>query len=436
MALFSVIPPMAAICVLVSPFLIIAYYTIAAILIQLFRDYIWHFYNDEKRKGTKGNVIGQGEVRYADKSLVIGDVYPDDFDVTLPNPNTHKTSVPQSVVLHEPTGKEDLMINGLTYADLSNLNLSPILSRVQSNGGTFDEDTHDAMQKALKYHTIHLSSKGSSLVLLWVPKYGINAWSVPPMGNNYPHSHCDADLRGEPMYSMTRGLSPWLFHRLSFLQLVNIWFPVQSLPCKPLVVCDTTTLDKNDVFKHKLYNKKGTVDAFTHTFNPSQRWVVPAEWHPPMAVVFRTSWTPHTSSPLPGENLTSPLFEEIKRIRDFIEKAVNERSDLDPCGELQVDKGALEELDGDKELEIAKVPAVAKSLQELRATLRELPRRCQEAKGDPEKLQTLVKELDLILGRSVAMRVAVRAVVLRWDLTIVSVSVAAFLGTFWMFGWI
>jgi len=426
-ALFSLLPPLAAIALLLSPLALVAYYTVAVIVVQLLRDMVWYFSSKKNRVPV---VIGQGEVRYANKSLVIGDVYPDDYDVTLPNPNTHKTSVPYAVQLHAATGKEDLMINGLTYVDMTNLGLEPILRRVQANGGTFDNDaTRQAMQKMFKYGRMYLPQKGSSLILLWVPIYGINAWSVPPLGNNYPHSHCDADLRGDPMYSLTHGLAPWLFHRLSPLQLVNIWFPAQPVPCKPLVVMDTTTLDKADVFKHRLYNERGNVEAFTHTFNGNQRWMVPLEWRPPVAVVFRTASAPHTSSPLPGENLTAPLYQEIQRIQERLKEAIKEKSSAsDPCGELKLPKEALE--NGDREL-LDKVPILAKSLEELRATLRDLPRRCQEAKDSPEKLQTLVEELDAVLKRSVAMRVAVRAVVLRWDYSMIA-AMAAFLGTAWL----
>ena len=407
-----------------------------------------------------------GVVRYANSSLTIADFYPDDYDTSLPEPNVHRTSIPYNVELHEPTGRENLLSNGFEYVNISGLGLKATFERMRTIGDIFyeesniltwnktdyrdrlrlfDAETVQAVHKKLEYANIPLSSSRGYLKLLWVPRYGLMSWAVSPLGlhghGTPPHSHCDSDLTGEPLKSMTRGLAPWVFHRLSPLQLLNIWVPVQPLPCQPLVVMDEATLDDKNVFKHNLYRRdKPLIASLVQTHAPDQRWVVPMEWSSEMAVVFRTSWTPHSSSPVPGENLTAPLFEEIKRVKEHIETRLQEAKDIannagtfGVCGDINTDGLALVEGDSkedEKEL-LEKVPVLRASLQEMRVTLRDLPRRCREIGTNVEKARTLADDLDKVLRRGMAMRVAIRVVALRWDPVLLVTSMFVLVGSCW-----
>ena len=109
--------------------------------------------------------------------------------------------------------------------------------------------------------------------------------------------------------------------------------------------------------------------AFTH--DESQHWfsLLGEEWNASTAAVFHTTRTPHTSAPLPGEEISGPLWT-LSEAASALRRSLADGSELD-CEGWGVQWAGVDLSDEDL------LPAVRGSIDEMRALLRSLPEMCR-----------------------------------------------------------
>ena len=219
-------------------------------------------------------------IEFADPLLARGGVYPDDFNLTAPNPNAHSTAVRHRVLLvpHDHEAQEPtLRSSGLQFADLNHLpGLSALLSRLahataRTGSERLDDEQVHAVRHAFQLSHIPLPGAtwlgGGGLGVLHAAPAGIIARSVGP-GVNFidsgsrreragqywrPMAHADQQVHGEPLRSLLGGLAPLLFASYSPLVLLNVWTPAQRVHAQPLVVMDTRTLNASDRLTYHIH---------------------------------------------------------------------------------------------------------------------------------------------------------------------------------------
>lgn len=118
--------------------------------------------------------------------------------------------------------------------------------------------------------------------------------------------HIDSDLEGEPLLGM--GLR-WLFTRVPYMHILNVWTPLHALAIRPLALVDTSTQAEGDVLRYRANSTRNAggrlgsfvADRLMTLHNAAQEWW----WFPDMvygqAIVFLTGVTPHSSFSLVDE---------------------------------------------------------------------------------------------------------------------------------------
>jgi len=118
-------------------------------------------------------------------------------------------------------------------------------------------------------------------------KSGAARW--PPTFN----AHVDQDLSGSPLtnYSI---LLPFLFTRTP-LQLLNLWFPLNSEQVRPLALRDIQTIKTGDLASWQEKTFSIPSDRFAVTNSSTTGWYYDSSMKPGDVFVFLTGSTPHTS---------------------------------------------------------------------------------------------------------------------------------------------
>eukprot|EP01043_Picozoa_sp_COSAG02_P000198 COSAG02_NODE_4_length_69935_cov_46.806590_6_plen_341_part_00 len=315
-----------------------------------------------------GGLLGEattilGSVRFGNRSLVRGSRYPDDHDLTLQNPNTHATRVavqlPLRVVRRADT-HVDLFETGVEYVDVSAL---PGLAEIAENSAAAVRLSDQDRQNVVSAFSLHwLSIRRGNLLVLHVAPAGLALRFVGPGGEGQfdpdlaalptwqPLAHGDQNINGEPIRTLMGGFAPLVFHSWSPLHLLNIWLPTQQLVCQPLVAMDLTSLDvKISRHQYHIYAKDDLGErlndcwAFSHDdaqqwLSLGDAWCVPAliafvgssthsrfvvpnhDRNSSVAAIFHTTQTPHSSSPLPGEEITGPLWHLLSNLATIIRR--------------------------------------------------------------------------------------------------------------------
>ncbi|CAK9004944.1 Uncharacterized protein SCF082_LOCUS8391 [Durusdinium trenchii] len=117
--------------------------------------------------------------------------------------------------------------------------------------------------------------------------------------------HIDQDLDGEPLKSL--GIN-WLFQRIPFLHILNVWTPLHGMAMNPLTVMDVRTIKPGEVVRLRHSSStnaagKGgnfTADSLLLPHEPAQEWW----WFPRQeygdALYFYTAETPHSAFSVPA----------------------------------------------------------------------------------------------------------------------------------------
>jgi hypothetical protein len=71
------------------------------------------------------------------------------------------------------------------------------------------------------------------------------------------------------------------------VEIINVWRPLKTVERDPLAVCDWTTLDRNDIIRHRLVLPTGWNELGKYVFNPAQKWCYLSAQQPHEALVFR-----------------------------------------------------------------------------------------------------------------------------------------------------
>ncbi|KAJ5786638.1 uncharacterized protein N7503_011850 [Penicillium pulvis] len=71
------------------------------------------------------------------------------------------------------------------------------------------------------------------------------------------------------------------------VEIINVWRPLKKVERDPLAVCDWTTLDQNDIIRHRLVLPTGWNELGKYVFNPSQKWCYLSSQQPQEALIFR-----------------------------------------------------------------------------------------------------------------------------------------------------
>ncbi|KAJ5673403.1 hypothetical protein N7507_002530 [Penicillium longicatenatum] len=71
------------------------------------------------------------------------------------------------------------------------------------------------------------------------------------------------------------------------VEIINVWRPLKTVERDPLAVCDWTTLDRNDIIRHRLVLPTGWNELGKYVFNPAQKWCYLSAQQPHEALIFR-----------------------------------------------------------------------------------------------------------------------------------------------------
>lgn len=241
------------------------------------------------------------------------------------------------------TGKYniDFFKSGFDCVDMSDNNtLQSHLAKVKAQG-VFADDDISAVRKAIVGSVLRLSN-GKRLRMLYVAGEGMLIRSSGPNGLPIAHDeavpthskqaaasmvHGDQDVYGYPLKRIMKGAAPWVFrhqspdgsNRLSPVNLVNIWIPLQQINM-PLCLMDRRSLDNQ---KHQLrfeINVGDTLerdsaharnDIWTFLHDTKQQWYFNSEMNSDSAYVFDTLGMAHGAAVLPGEEQAEQYFLRI-----------------------------------------------------------------------------------------------------------------------------
>jgi hypothetical protein len=232
-------------------------------------------------------------------------VYPDDFDLQAPNPNTHISAVRIPVYLEAHDHKKilpTLQQNGVQFSNLTAQlpGLQRVLQRLanataRTGSERLDDEHVAAVRQVFEWSLLRLTDH-SSLTILHAEPAGIITRSTGRgvqfhEGSGGIHRtsrgqfwklmiHGDQDVHGSPIRELLWGLAPLLFARASPLKLLNVWMPVQRVRVQPLVVMDLASLNESDRLHYHIHSSDRLGarlnDCWTFTHRPEQRWLTHA----------------------------------------------------------------------------------------------------------------------------------------------------------------
>ena len=399
----------------------------------------------------------RSHVEFANPSLAMPGlphgVYPDDFDLQAPNPNTHISAVRIPVYLEAHDHKKilpTLQQNGVQFSNLTAQlpGLQRVLQRLadataRTGSERLDDEHVAAVRQVFEWSLLQLTDH-SSLTILHAEPAGIITRSTGPgvqfhEGSGGAHRtsrgqfwkpmiHGDQDVHGSPIRELLWGLAPLLFARASPLKLLNVWMPVQRVRVQPLVVMDLASLNESDRLHYHIHSSDRLGarlnDCWTFTHRPEQRWLTHAlPWEAGQAALFNTLYTPHSSAPYPGEeDSAAVLWRQLRESADCLE-SILERAHTQAAAAAAAAGHAPEEAcscvngeeaghganneGGAAASEVAS--PVREALDDMRASRRLLQREC--ASLPPAELHSHALHA---LRRSSRVSLEVRVVALRW----------------------
>lgn len=254
--------------------------------------------------------------------------------------------------------------------------------------------------------------------------------------------HIDQDMQGEPL----RQMGVELFFRLPFIELINVWTPLQDIKLRPLAFADLKTVNVNEqVLRYRANSTKNAGGNFG-SFQSDRRMALHQDevwyYYPDVTfghvLLFDTFRVPHSSFTLPGETVLS-IFKnnllDIKKISS--DTIIKETEKLKLIHEICIDKKYLKEIEKIEKEQNRKLP---KSMYNYIESIESLQRNTCVTytrivrSSDKEKfLYKLHKHIDYtleLLTRS-SLEIRCAAFVMRYDyiylLTLFSILIGIFL---------
>jgi hypothetical protein len=290
-------------------------------------------------------------MRFPDPVLAMDGRYPDDFNLSLPNPNAHSTAVLERVVvdLHDRQRPAPTLAGaGVEFVDLRHLpGLTDLLHNLVHEAGIgsmrLQPSRVAALHHAFLLRSVQLHSpsawQSGWLLFLHAEPSGMFSRFVGPggqfleedtVGSSFiPFVHGDQNVHGSPIQELFWGAAPALLSRTwSPLRLLNVWMPAQRVVAQPLVLMDDSTLNESaSRLEYHIYANDGLGerlnDCWTYLFDArTQRWLTHGlPWDMGRAAVFHTLYTPHSSFALPGETRrTAPLWMRLREARRCVQQ--------------------------------------------------------------------------------------------------------------------
>ncbi len=253
--------------------------------------------------------------------------------------------------LSEPGTPIDFHKMGFDVINLaSNPKLIASLQRIYQRG-VLRKHAEKKLRRALTGTAFRLSN-GKRLRFLYVASEGvilrksgpnrmeINHDAVTPKNSRQSAAsmvHGDQDVYGYPIKNILKGAAPYVFrhqspdgsNRLSPLNLVNLWIPLQQITM-PLCLMDRRTLDNKkhqlrmelnvtNVLDRKGVNNRNDIWTFLH--DTRQQWYCHSYMPLGKAYVFDTLGMAHGAAVLPGEEQAEQGYLQLKACLEAIEKS-------------------------------------------------------------------------------------------------------------------